>query len=148
MSTILIILLSVGIVWFARDLFEKGKELNKMVISFAKLHLMLNELADKIEGTIDADEHKEELLVTAYLFRREIIFRLNRYKWSMNTPLLIPGISSNRIVLLTIFQQTINKILSLSRKIDLEDTAQEIMDGKEAYFELDKALPNYIKDRI
>jgi hypothetical protein len=144
MSMIFIILLSIGITWFVTDLFRNGRELNKMVMTFSKMHLMLNELTLKIDGGLGQDKFKEELFVLAYLFRREIVFRLDEYKWSMNTPLIIPGVSSERIELWVIYQQTINQLLFLGRELDLEEITQSIMDGSAD----EKTMLNYYNRTI
>jgi hypothetical protein len=148
MSIALILIVSVLITWFVTDTYRKGKELNQMVKAIGKIHVLTGELEEKIKDNFNTDEFVEELFVLAYIFRREVVFRQERDKWSMSSAFIVPGFSLKRTPLFEILRQTIHRLNANAKLMNCEAEVQDIMDGKALYFELGKSIPNYVKNLI
>ena len=73
--------------------FKKGIELNNLAKYFSMVYLQLNELELKIKNAKDKESYLEDLFVLAYISRKEIIDRIEEYKWSWTTPIMMPPIS-------------------------------------------------------
>jgi len=130
--------------------FKKGIEFNNLAKGFNGTFVMINELETKIQHNYSNDysEFEQDLLILAYLCRKEILDRMEEYNWSMGSPIIVPMMSKGRLTVTFAFQQTVGRLYSLAEKLLLSDEVNEILDKGNAYFEIDRAIPNHVKNLL
>ena len=80
------------------NFFKTGIEFNKLANSFAELYVKINELQPLFEKS-EADlihlrnNYKLEILSLAYFANKEIINRMDKYGWELNSVLRVNKIS-------------------------------------------------------
>lgn len=128
--------------------FKKGREFNNLAKGFNGLFMMINELEVSINNTSDYRELSETLLTIAYISRIDIIDRLEIYNWQMTTPISIPMMSKGRLTIVFAYQQTIGRLIHLSEITGYEETVNEILDKKDAFYQIESIIPNHIKNLL
>lgn len=130
--------------------FKKGIEFNNLAKGFNGTFVMINELETKIQHSYSNDysEFEQDLLILAYLCRKEILDRMEEYNWSMGSPIIVPMMSKGRLTVTFAFQQTVGRLYSLAEKLSLSDEINEVLDKGNAYFEIDRAIPNHVKNLL
>lgn len=119
--------------------FTKGLELNRLAKGFNGVKLMLMSIDDgKIEN--------ETLYILAYISRREIIDRIERFKWNISNPIIVPSISTGRISIAFALQNTVSYIVTLAEETGNYYEIKEILDKGEMYYTIQDSLPSYIKN--
>lgn len=129
---------------------KKGTEFNNLAKGFNGTFVMINELETKIRHNYSNDysEYEQDLLILAYLCRKEILNRMEEYNWSMGSPIIVPMMSKGRLTVIFAFQQTVGRLYSLAEKLSLSVEVNEILDKGNAYFEIDRAVPNQVKNLL
>lgn len=130
--------------------FKKGIEYNKLAKGFNGTFVMINELEVKIENNYQNNfsELEQDIFILAYLCRKEILDRMEEYNWAMASPIVVPMMSKGRLTLTFAFQQTVGRIYKFAEIIGVSDEVNEILDKGNAYFEIDRAIPNHIKNTL
>ena len=128
--------------------FKRGFAYNNLAKGFNGLFVMINEFEVKVERnyTNNYSDYEEELFLLAYLCRREILDRMEEYPWSMTSPINIPMMSRGRLTLGFAYQQTIGRINLLAEKLSVKEEVFGILEKHEIYFDLDRAIPNSVKN--
>lgn len=121
---------------------EKGLEYNKLAKAFNSIYLMLQQLISKIENE---PIEVVELYLLAYIGRKEIIDRMDKYNWDLYGPIVIPMMPGYKKTLSYAYQQTIGKIEDISEQEYCSDEVQEILNKGEFYYELDRNIPDEMK---
>lgn len=124
------------------NFFKKGIEYNNLAKAFNGHSQMLSQLELKLEN--EDEDVTEDFYVLAYLGRKEIIDRLEEYKWNMNSLIVVPNLGG-RTTVVSAMQMTISRLTLLAQENNLLEEVQEIMNKGDLYFELDKTIPDYIK---
>lgn len=132
------------------NFFKKGIEFNNLAKGFNGTFVMINELETKIQHNYSDDysEFEQDLLILAYLCRKEILDRMEEYNWSMGSPIIVPVMSKGRLTVTFAFQQTVGRLFSLAEKLSISDEVNEILDKGNAFFEIDRAIPNHVKNLL
>jgi len=130
--------------------FKKGIEYNNLAKGFNGTFVMINELEVKIENNHSGDfsEFEQDIFILAYLCRKEILDRMEEYRWAMASPIAVPMMSKGKLTLTFAFQQTVGRVYMLAETMGVSDEINEILDKGNAYFEIDRAIPNHIKNAL
>jgi len=113
------------------NFFKTGIEFNKLANSFAELYVKINELQPLFEKS-EADlihlrnNYKLEILSLAYFANKEIINRMDKYGWELNSVLRVNKISLNKITIMFAWNQTITKLHMLIGLFELQNEYEEI----------------------
>jgi hypothetical protein len=126
------------------NIFNASIEYNKLSKSIGRMHTRIQDLNSKIESNHDLSELGSEILVIAYVARKCILDRMDRYSWPWETRIIIPTISRGTMTLWDAFARTVGMIDILAEQLDLTDTVNEIMEKGDAYFELERVLPESV----
>jgi len=130
--------------------FKKGIEYNKLARGFNGIFVMINELEVKIENNYSSDysEFEQDVFILAFLCRKEILDRMEEYNWAMASPISVPMMSKGRLTLTFTYQQTIGRIYKYAEVIGVSEVVNDILDKGDAYFEIDRSIPNQIKNSL
>jgi len=112
------------------------------------MNVMIQELIPKLERSLVKSEFEEDVLVLAYISKKGVFDRLEKYNWTMNAKMFVPTIERGRITLSYALSQTVGKISMLAAELDMSDIVQEIMDGGDAFYELERQLPDQLKNSV
>jgi len=124
--------------------FKKGLEYNNLAKSFNAIFLMIQQIKD---SNPESPYEIEDLYALAYIARRGIIDKIEKYKWNnLNIPITVPSISSQRISLYIAMQNTLSQVISMAEESGLYQDVKEILDKGELYYEVEKNIPDYIKN--
>jgi len=126
--------------------FRRGQAYSKLGRGFNGICFMINDHDAKVG--LSADEKFTDLMVIAFLFRKEIIDRMDEFNWGWQTPIMVPLLSRGSITLTNAFNMIISKILVLAEKNDLSDQVQEMLDRGSIFQEFDSFLPLQIKNLL
>jgi len=126
--------------------FKKAKEYNKLAKGFNGAYAMINE----VELKINEDEYQleQDLFIIAYIIRREVLDRIEKYNWHMNTPIIIPLMSRSRVTLNFAIQQTVLRLHKISEILNIQDVIIAILDKDDAYYEIEKEIPSHMLNII
>jgi len=129
------------------NFLTKGLEYNRLAKAFGNAYSALNEYEIKFNSGFVNDyyEFKQDLLILAYLCRKEILNRMEEYGWIMASPISVPKISRGKITLLFAYQHTIGRLTKFANKIKIGEELQEILDKKTEYDVIRKLTPSTIK---
>lgn len=122
----------------------KALEYNKLAKAFNGHYLMLS----KALGEASNKDIKDDLLILAYLGRREIIDRIEEYQWQMGTKIIVPMMPGDKKTLGYAFEQTIGKLMKVADQEGCGNQVIQILDKKEIYYKLDDSLPEFLKNMI
>lgn len=125
------------------NFIQKGLEYNKLAKAFNGNYIMLH---TAIQSSNSGVNIIPDIYILAYLGRKEILDRIDKYKWNMNSPIAIPMISSSRITLLMAYQATIGEVMRIASEKGILDKTSEILEGGPAYFEMDRTVPASYKN--
>ena len=121
---------------------ESGIEYQKLAESANGCYMLLQDIKSAISIGDDKPDH---LLYTCYLVRNEILDRIVKFNWSLNTPIVIPmmpGENKTLQIALNILNQNINTCAS---RISYDEECQEILNKEEFYYEFEQRLPPHAR---
>jgi len=127
------------------NFFKKGIEYHNMAKSINGLVPMIGQLERKLKN--GNAELTDEIYLLSYLGRKEILDRIAEYKWNLGTPIVVPALGG-KSTLLFAYQMTITKLMVMAEQIGLSSDVNDILGRGELYFELDKSIPNHLKNLI
>jgi hypothetical protein len=130
------------------DFLKAGREFNKVAKAMNGMNVMIQELIPRIERSYDKSEFKEDILVLAFISKRGVLDRLEKYNWTMDAKIIVPTIDRGRITLTYALMQTVGKVSMIAAELEMSEVVQEVMEGGNAYRELEKHLPLQIIDNI
>lgn len=132
------------------NFFKKGIEYNRLAQAFNGIYVMLNELEVKTKDkySYDRADLEQESFFIGYLCRKEILDRMDEYKWGMISPIFVPMISNGRITLTFAFQQTIGRLYYLSDSLSISQEINEILERGRAYHEIESSVPPHLKNKL
>lgn len=125
-------------------MFKKIIEFQKLAKAFNGFFLMMQDALLKSEN----EDVKEDLLVIAYIGRKEIIDRLQKYKWRMTASIFIPMMPEKKKTIALAYQQTIGELMTLSANEGYLEDVQEVLDKGSLYYDLERSIPQHVRDRM
>tara|TARA_Y100000815_G_scaffold275640_1_gene315528 strand:+ start:1250 stop:1648 length:399 start_codon:yes stop_codon:yes gene_type:complete len=128
--------------------FKKGRELNDLAKSFNGLNNMLQELLPQIEMNPSRYQYEENLLTLAYISVVGIDDKMEKYEISMMTKLIVPTIDRGFITVAYAYQHTVGSVLSASEFLGMSEEVNEVMEKGALFHEIEKSLPQAIKNNI
>ena len=130
------------------NFLKTGIEFNNLAKSMNGMNVMIQDLIPRIERSYDKSEFAEEVLVLAYIAKKGVFDRLEKYNWTMDAKIIVPTIDRGRITLTYALMQTVGKVSMIAAELEMSDIVQEVMDGGDAYYQLEKHLPDHVKNNI
>jgi len=122
-------------------------EYGKMAQTMNGMYLMIQTLLPKIQKVNDIDSFNEDVLVLAYIARKGVLDRMEKYNWAWETYIIVPSISRKATTLFDAFAKTVGEIDHIAEQLDLTEIVNEIMEKGDAYYQLERSLPeSAIKD--
>ena len=128
------------------NIFKTGIEFNNLAKEINGMNVALQELIPKIERNYDHSEFSEEIMVLAYVARRGVLDRLEKFNWTMDAKISVPTIDRGQITLMYALSQTVVKLQMLSVKLEISDIVEEIMERGDAYYQLERILPKEVTE--
>jgi hypothetical protein len=128
------------------NFLRSGTEFNNLAKAMNRLNIMLDSLMRDIERSSNKKEFSEGLLLAAFIAKKGIIDRLEKYGWTEDTKIVVPAIPGGRIKLEFALSFTMGKLAVMSSELMMSDVTQDILNGGSSYFELEKKLPDHIKN--
>lgn len=131
--------------------FTKGIEYNKLAMAFNGIVLILDNLDERAlnGGTNEVYEQIEkDVILVAYMYRINIIDRIEKYKWSFTTPIKVPNISSNLTTLSNAYNNTFEMISNLAHDLNVEAVVKNILEKGESFNKLEQSLPSELKNKL
>lgn len=124
---------------------ENGIQYQKLAENAQGCYLLLQDVKTAISSGNNQPDH---LLYSCYLMRNEILDRIEKYNWSLNTPIIvpmIPGQNKTLNIVLNILNQNIN---TCAKNISYNEECQEILNREEFYYEFESRIPPQAKERL
>ena len=126
------------------SIFTKSLEYKKLAKAFNGNYQMLQSIILKSEN----EGIKDDLNILAYLSRKEIMDRMEKYNWSMNNRISIPSMPGDKKTLIYAFNQTIGKMTELALLNDYSEEVEEILEKGSLFFAIDESIPEHIKAKM
>jgi hypothetical protein len=130
------------------NFLKPGIEFNNLAKSMGSMYVMIQDLIPRIENSYDMSEFTEEVLVLAYISKKGVFDRIEKYNWAMDSKISIPPIDNRRITLAYAMMQTVTKVSIIAAELEITDLVQEVFEGGEAYQILERNLPDHLKNNI
>lgn len=127
---------------------KNGFEYNNLANAMNAMYISLQDIMRKMESSPDRSEFAKEILFLAYVSRRSIWDRMEKYGWSMELTISVPSISRDRVKLTYALGQTSGRVNTLAREIGIKELANEILVKGKAYYEFESTLPQQIINSI
>lgn len=129
---------------------ERGFEFNKLAKAFNSAFVMINEIEVKINSSHSSEysDFEQDLFIMAYVCRRDMMDRMEKYGWIMTTPIVVPMISKGRLTLIFVYQQTIGRLVRFAELLNVSGEVNEILQKGDAYFKIDSIIPNQMKNQL
>lgn len=125
--------------------FENGIQYQKLAESINGCYLMLQDIKNEIRI---GNENPDHLFYVCYLVRGEILDRIDKYKWNLNTPIIVPmmpGENKTLQIVLNILKQNIN---SCAQNISYYNECHEILRKDDFYFYFESGIPPNAKSNF
>lgn len=123
----------------------RGLELNRCVISIAKVLKALSNLDLKIKDVNSLLENKGELLIMAYISRVNILDRIENNPWMVpDLPITVATglFSTRKETIASALYHTIGKIKKLSEyDSETESIVEDIFEKGSSFYEIDVLIP-------
>lgn len=132
-------------------LFTKRIQYNRLAMAINGMVLIINELDERAMSGGKEDVYaqiEQELFIAAYMYRINIIDRLEKYNWDETTPIIVPNISSKRTTLEFAFNNTIDKLNSLADDLSCLDEVTSILKKSDYFFKIENSLPIQLKIKL
>ena len=131
------------------NFLKAGIEYNNMAKSMNGMNVMLQEITRGIANSYDPHgEFAEGLLTIAFVARRGVYDRLEKFNWPITGKIVVPTIDRAKITLAYALQQTVGKLHLIAAELDMTSEIEEIMDKGPLYHKLDNLLPEHAKKNI
>jgi hypothetical protein len=130
------------------NFLKAGVEFNNLAKSMNGMNVMIEDLIPRIERSYDKSEFTEEVLMLAYIAKKGVFDRLEKYNWTMDAKIMVPTIEKGRITLTYALMQTVGKVSMIAAEIGISEIVQEVMDGGDTYHQLENILPDQVKNNI
>ncbi len=121
---------------------ESGIQYQKLAEAANACYLLLQDIKSEIRI---GSKNPDNLLYVCYLVRNEILDRIEKYRWSLNTPIIVPmmpGENKNLSVVLNILTQNIN---SCAENISYYEECHEILNKEDFYYDFEHRVPPHAK---
>jgi len=116
-------------------------EYGKMAQTMNGMYLIIQTLIPKIQKTNNIDSFNEDVLVLAYIARKGVLDRMEKNNWAWETYIIVPSISRKVTTLFDAFAKTVGEIDHIAEQLDLTDIVNEIMEKGDAFYQLERSLP-------
>lgn len=127
----------------------------KMGIEFKNLANSLNkiaEIANDINMRMDISKSYSvfylDILSLAYVARKGVLDRNEKYTWPLNTALYVPSLSSKVLYFGGAFQVVMLRLNMIAERANLSDEVQEILEYGSKFYEIEKIISNEYKSYI
>lgn len=130
------------------NFLKPGIEFNNLAKTVNGMNVMIQDIIPKIARSHDYSEFTDDVLVLAYIARKGVLDRMEKYKWSMDAKLFAPTIKCGPITLAYAYTQTVDKLHIIVSQLDLSEIVEEIMEKGEMYFQIDRNMPDKVKKNI
>lgn len=135
------------------DAFSKmGIEYNDLAKAFNGIIQIVKEIEDKMTSTrltnFEFEKVENEVIMVAYLCRINIINRMDRYNWSLTTPIHVPNISSERTTLKIAYDMTVGEVSSLAKDMSISDVVQSVLEKGHHFYKFENGLPVNFKMKL
>lgn len=128
--------------------FKPRTEYGKMAKTMNGMYLMIQALIHKIQRTTDIDSFNEEVFILAYIARKGVLDRMEKNNWPWETCVLVPSISRKVTTLFDAYAKTVGEIDHIAEQLDLTGIVNEIMEKGDAFYQLEKSIPEAAKKNI
>ena len=118
-----------------------GLEFQKMAEAFNGIYGVISAI-DVSAANKNLEEKKQDILYCAFISKKEILDRIEIYKWNELTPINIPLISNSTINIKLALNKTVREINNLAAVFNLEEQIEEIISKGDLYYEFEKTLNN------
>lgn len=126
---------------------KKGKELNKLANCFERMHILFEENAQLVEEKTNREALQELVQVLAFIATKGVNDRINANDIPLNGVIMVPSIKVGYVKVAYAYQLTVGKLINLANTLDLNELINEIMNKGEAYYHLDRILPDEITNK-
>jgi hypothetical protein len=116
---------------------------NNMAKSFNGLYHMLQSLELKVlhrQNVLFKD-----IMLLAYLYRKEIGDRLEKFRWSPVTPIDIPTISRGIITLGYATEITLDGLYKAADQLGFLGEVGEVMDRGDLFYQVERTIPKNLR---
>ena len=130
------------------NFIKRGVEYNNLAKSFNGMNIMLQNLIPQTRNNNDQSDFTEEIMVLAYIARRGVMDRIKENDSFITGKIYVPSISRGKITVMYAITQTVHKLQMIASQLELSDIMEEIMEKRDAYYELERNLPTEITKNI
>ena len=130
------------------DFFKPRTEYGKMAETMNGIYLKIQILIPKIKKVSDINAFNEEMLILAYIARKGVLDRIETNNWAWETNIIIPSISRKVMTLLDAFAKTVGEIDHIAEQLDLTGIVNEIMEKGDAFYQLERSIPEAARKNI
>jgi hypothetical protein len=116
-----------------------GFEFQKMAEAFNGIYGVISAI-DVSGAKKNLEEKKQDILYCAFISKKEILDRIELYKWNELTPINIPLISNSTINIKLALNKTVREINNLAAVFNLEEQVEEIISKGDLYYEFEKVF--------
>ncbi len=124
---------------------ESGIQYQKLAETANGCYLLLQDIKSEIRT---GNEKPDHLLYVCYLVRSEILDRIEKFRWNLNTPIVVPmmpGENKTLQVVMNILTQNIN---TCAENISYYDECHEILRKDDFYYDFERKVPPHARSNF
>lgn len=126
----------------SRGLVQSGKQYQELAKTANACYLVLQDVKLAIKNGNLGSDH---LFYVCYMFRTDILDRIDKYKWSLGTPIVVPMMPGENKTLQTTINILLQNINTCAEMTSTEEECQEILEKDDFYYELEERIPPHAK---
>jgi len=126
----------------AFNFFKKGNEYNKLAKSINGIYILLKQLKVEFESMNIEIDYEMQLSFFAFISRIEIFDRIDKYKWSYSTPIVVPSINKRRITLEKALNASVYEVVAFSEEFDYSHYITAILEKRKEFYDIESIIPS------
>ncbi len=127
---------------------QKYKDFQSIVKSLNTLNSMLDEIIKNLENGCNPSGMKEDLVMCAFFFRRDISNVLESYgeNWNGDVKFILPSVGNIRITLNQAIAIIGVKTSEASEAIGISSLINDIIEGGKSYSSVEEMIPKELRN--
>lgn len=124
--------------------FDKGIEYNELAKCFNATYLMLQD----VKNEMLQNSNPQNLFLVCLLVRNEVLDRIEKYNWNMQTPIFIPMMPLQNKTLIGAVNMLMENVKTCGDYLECIEECYEILQKKEFYYTFNEKVPQNIKNML
>lgn len=124
---------------------ESGIQYQKLAETANGCYMLLQDIKGEVR---EGNKKPDHLLYVCYLVRSEILDRIEKFKWNLNTPIVVPMIPGENKTLKVVMNVLTQNINNCAENISYYDECCEILRKDDFFYDFESRVPPHARSNF